>query len=89
MSDDEFDALIAHLRVVPPVQVAAALEGLDAVVIRGLAPLDNQGSALLFVHLVDEVYDSGLTLVASGMCRHRDPPCVVSTGRLPQEVRTV
>ncbi len=66
VSDDEFDALIAHLRVVPPVQVAAALEGLDAVVVRGLAPLDNQGSALLFVHLVDEVYDSGLTFVASG-----------------------
>ena len=65
-SDDAFDALIAHLRVVPPVQVAAALEGLDAVVIRGLAPLDNQGSALLFVHLVDEIYDSGLTFVASG-----------------------
>ncbi len=66
VSDDEFDALIAHLRVVPPVQVAAALEGLDAVVVRGLAPLDNQGSALLFVHLVDEVYDSGLTFVATG-----------------------
>ena len=47
-------------------QVAAALEGLDAVVVRDLAPLDNQGSALLFVHLVDEIYDSGLTFVASG-----------------------
>jgi cell division protein ZapE len=65
-SDDEFTALVAHLRVVPPVQVAAALEGLDAVVIRGLAPLDNQGAALLFVHLIDEIYDSGLTFVASG-----------------------
>ena len=65
-SDDEFAALVAHLRVVPPVQVAAALEGLDAVVIRGLAPLDNQGAALLFVHLIDEIYDSGLTFVASG-----------------------
>ena len=65
-SDDEFAELVAHLRVVPPVQVAAALEGLDAVVIRDLAPLDNQGAALLFVHLIDEVYDSGLTFVASG-----------------------
>jgi cell division protein ZapE len=65
-SDDEFTALVAHLRVVPPVQVAAALEGLDAVVIRGLSPLDNQGAALLFVHLIDEIYDSGLTFVASG-----------------------
>ncbi len=65
-SDDDFPQLVAHLRVVPPVQVAAALEGLDAVVIRHLAPLDNQGAALLFVHLIDEVYDSGLTFIASG-----------------------
>ena len=65
-SDDHFAQLVAHLRVVPPVQVAAALEGLDAVVIRDLTPLDNQGSALLFVHLIDEIYDSGLRFVASG-----------------------
>ena len=89
MSDDEFDALVAHLRVVPPVQVAAALEGLDAVVIRGLAPLDNQGAALLFVHLIDEIYDSGLTFVASGCAVTERLPCLVPTGRLPQEVRTV
>jgi len=66
VSSDEFSALGAHLRVVPPVQVAAALEGLDAVVVRDLAPMENQGTALLFVHLVDEIYDSGLTFVASG-----------------------
>jgi len=65
-SDDDFEALIAHLRVVPPVQVAAALEGLDAVVVRGFVPLENQGAAVLFVHLIDEIYDSGLTFVASG-----------------------
>jgi cell division protein ZapE len=28
--------------------------------------MENQGSALLFVHLMDEIYDSGLTFVASG-----------------------
>ncbi len=66
VSDDHFGALVDHLRVVPPVQVAAALEGLEAVAVRELAPLDNQGAALLFVHLVDEIYDSGLTFVASG-----------------------
>ncbi len=67
VSDDLFADLIAHLRVVPPVQAAAMLEGLDAVVLRELASLDNQGSALLFVHLVDEIYDAGLTFVASGV----------------------
>jgi cell division protein ZapE len=67
VSDDTFGELIAHLRVVPPVQAAAMLEGLEAVVVRDLAPLDNQGSALLFVHLVDEIYDAGLTFVASGV----------------------
>jgi cell division protein ZapE len=36
------------------------------VVVRGLRPVANQGSALLLVAFVDEVYDAGITLVASG-----------------------
>ena len=66
MSDDEFDALLAHLRRVHPVQFGALLDFLDAVVIRGLHPIANQGDALLFVQLVDELYDAQVTVAASG-----------------------
>ena len=67
-SVDGLDELLAHLRRVHTVQFAAMLDGLDAVYIRGLHPIRNQGDALLFVHLVDELYDAGLTVAASG-CR--------------------
>jgi cell division protein ZapE len=63
---DHFDPLLDHLRQVHPVQFPALLDGLDVVAIRGLHPIRNQGDALLFVHLVDELYDAGLTVVASG-----------------------
>jgi cell division protein ZapE len=67
-SVDDAGALLEHLRVVPPAQVGALLDGIDTVVLRGLCPIDNQGTALLFVAFVDEVYDAGVTLAASG-CR--------------------
>ncbi|MCU1345076.1 MAG: AFG1-family ATPase [Acidimicrobiia bacterium] len=66
LSHDDFWPLVGHLRRVHPVQVAALLNGLDTVVIDGLAPLANQGDALLFAHLIDEIYDAGLRLVATG-----------------------
>ncbi len=69
-SEDDFDSLLAHLRVVHPVQFAALVEGLDTVVVRGLHPIANQGDALLFVHLVDELYDAGITVAATGCGVH-------------------
>ncbi len=68
VAEDSFDDLLAHLRVVHPVQVSALLDGLDAVAIHRVHPVTNQGDALLFVHLVDELYDAGLTVGLSG-CR--------------------
>ena len=70
VSDDDFDALLGHLRVVHPVQFAALVEGLDTVVVRGLHPIANQGDALLFVHLLDELYDAGITVAATGCGVH-------------------
>mgnify|MGYP001350210160 CR=1 FL=1 len=70
VSDDGFDDLLAHLRVVHPVQFAALVEGLDTVVVRGLHPIANQGDALLFVHLVDELYDAGITVATTGCGVH-------------------
>lgn len=70
VTDDDFHELLAHLRVVHPVQFAAMLDGVDTVVIRGLHPIDNQGDALLFVHLVDELYDAGVTVALTGCGVH-------------------
>jgi cell division protein ZapE len=63
---DAFDDVLAHLRHVHPVQYGHLVEGLDTVVIEGLHPIENQGSALLFVQLVDELYDRGLRFGATG-----------------------
>ena len=63
---DDFDELLAHLRHVHPVQYGPLLDGVDTVVVENLHPIENQGSALLFVQLVDEIYDAGVTFVANG-----------------------
>jgi cell division protein ZapE len=65
-SDDGFDALLDHLRRVHRVRFSALLDGLDAVVVRGMHPIANQGDALLWCHLVDELYDAEVTFAASG-----------------------
>ena len=65
---DEFDGLLAHLRHVHPVRFGALLDGLDAIVVRSLRPIANQGDALLFCHLVDELYDAEVAFAATG-CR--------------------
>src|SRR5207237_991207 len=62
---DEFDGLLAHLRHVHPVRFGALVDGLDAVVVRGMRPIANQGDALRFCHLVDERYDSEVPFAAS------------------------
>jgi cell division protein ZapE len=66
VSDDQFDALLDHLRLVHPARFAGMIDGLDAVVVRGLHPMANQGDALRFVHLVDELYDAEVAFAASG-----------------------
>lgn len=63
---DDFDDLLGHLRQVHPVQYGPLIDGLDAVLVRGLHPIENQGAALLFVQLVDELYDAGVTFASTG-----------------------
>lgn len=65
---DRFDDVLAHLRKVHPVHYKALVHGLDAVVVSGIEPIENQGAALLFVQLIDEIYDAGITFAATG-CR--------------------
>lgn len=66
VSIDSFDELIAHLRLVHPVHFATMLDGLDVVAVKGLRPIANQGDALLFVQLVDDLYEAELTFLATG-----------------------
>lgn len=63
---DALPELLAHLRTVPLVQVGALLDGVDAVAIEGMIPIASQDEALLFVHLIDELYDAEVPVVASG-----------------------
>lgn len=63
---DDFAALLMHLRRVHPVQYGALLDDVDGVCVRDLTPVHNQGDALLFVQLVDEIYDADIPFCASG-----------------------
>jgi cell division protein ZapE len=66
MTDDPFDALLAHLRVVHPVQYGPLLDGVDTVVVRDVRCLTNQNDALAWVALVDELYDAEVTFGSTG-----------------------
>ena len=65
-TEDEFAAVLEHLRRVHPVQLAALVDGLDTVVVRDVAPVRDQNSALALVALVDELYDAELTFGMTG-----------------------
>ena len=63
---DDFGELLAHLRDVHPVQYGPLVDTAETVVIRGLAPVANQGDALLLVALIDELYDAGTRVLTTG-----------------------
>jgi cell division protein ZapE len=66
VADDDFTTLLAHLREVHPVQYGPLVEAVDVVVLRDVAPVANQGDALLLVALIDELYEAGTTVVTLG-----------------------
>lgn len=63
---DDFDALCAHLATMHPSRYLALIEGVTAVHITGVHPLDDQSVALRVVSLTDRLYDAGIPVVASG-----------------------
>lgn len=63
---DDFDALLHHLRKVHPVQYGAMLDGVDSVTINNAHTITEQDDALLFVQLVDKLYDANITVVVNG-----------------------
>ncbi|GAA6746005.1 cell division protein ZapE [Thermus brockianus] len=63
---DAFPELLAHLRTLHPIRYRYLFEGLEVVYLQGLAPIPDQNDALRFVHFVDQLYNLGLALRASG-----------------------
>src|SRR6185295_17008054 len=63
---DDFDALCAHLATMHPSRYLALIEGVLAVFITGVHPIDDQNVALRLVSLTDRLYDEGIPVVASG-----------------------
>jgi len=63
---DDFDALCAHLATMHPSRFLTLIEGVTAVFITGVHPIDDQNVALRLVSLTDRLYDAGIPVVASG-----------------------
>ncbi len=63
---ETFPALLAHLGRLHPIRFNKLLEGLDAVFLEDLRPIEKQDDALRFVHFVDKLYDREIRLSLSG-----------------------
>jgi len=63
---DDFDALCAHLATMHPSRYLTLIEGVSAVFLTGVHPIDDQNVALRLVSLTDRLYDAGVPVVASG-----------------------
>jgi cell division protein ZapE len=63
---DDFDALCAHLATMHPSRYLTLIEGVAAVFITGVHPINDQNVALRLVSLTDRLYDAGIPVIASG-----------------------
>ncbi len=63
---DDFGALLGHLARVHPSRYGALFDGVEAVFLRGVEPVDDQATALRLVVLADRLYDRELPVMASG-----------------------
>ncbi len=63
---DSFDQVLAHLATIHPSRYVRLIEGLDAIVLTGVHPLQNQTDALRLVAFVDRLYDAQVRIIASG-----------------------
>ena len=64
---DAFDDLAEELAAVHPSRYGALIEGVGAVGLTGVRPLDDQNVALRLVVLIDRLYDRKVPVVASGV----------------------
>jgi cell division protein ZapE len=63
---DDFDALCAHLASMHPSRYLTLIEGVAAVFLTGVHPIEDQNVALRLVALTDRLYDAGIPVLASG-----------------------
>ncbi|WP_343708631.1 cell division protein ZapE [Mycobacterium sp.] len=63
---DNFDALCAHLATMHPSRYLALIDGVRAVCLTGVHPIEDQNVALRLVALTDRLYDAGIPVLASG-----------------------
>ena len=63
---DTFDGLTGELAAVHPSRYGALIDGVSAVGITGVRPLDDQNVALRLVVLIDRLYDRKVPVIASG-----------------------
>jgi cell division protein ZapE len=62
------ERLLARLATLHPIRYARLLAPVEALFVEGLAPIEDQGAALRFVHLVDKLYDQQVRLAVSARC---------------------
>lgn len=63
---DDFDALCDHLATMHPSRYLSLIEGLSAVFLTGVHPIEDQNVALHLVALTDRLYDAGIPVAVSG-----------------------
>jgi cell division protein ZapE len=63
---DTFEGLTGELAAVHPSRYGALIDGVSAVGLTGVQPLDDQNVALRLVVLIDRLYDRKVPVVASG-----------------------
>jgi cell division protein ZapE len=63
---DTFDGLTGELAAVHPSRYGALIDGVSAVGITGVRPLEDQNVALRLVVLIDRLYDRKVPVIASG-----------------------
>ncbi|GGK94735.1 cell division protein ZapE [Nocardia jinanensis] len=63
---DEFDALLRHLSTLHPSKFRALIDGVSAVFVSGVHPVNDQAVALRLVVLADRLYDAGTPVTVSG-----------------------
>ena len=64
---DDFDALVKHLSTLHPSRYGALLDGVEALGLLGVRPIEDQNAALRFVVFVDRLYDRSVPVLASGV----------------------
>jgi cell division protein ZapE len=63
---DSFDSVITHLGSVHPSRYVRLIDGLDAIALTDVHPLNNQTDALRLVAFVDRLYDAQVRIIATG-----------------------